>query len=218
MNNTGEIIKKLRKEKNITQEQLGDIIGVKKSAIAKYESGRVENLKRSSIEKLANFFNVSPSYLLDIKDDPNIISLSSVHNQIKIPIFKYIPASCGYGSYSEDDVCDYILIPMDLFKMNRHKKYFAQIASGDSMIGAGIEDGDILIFEECNVPENNVIGSFSINNEKCVCKRYKVIGNKIYLVSENSNYMPIQITEDVELRMVGILKITVNAFKQLEER
>ena len=43
---TGERIKKLRKEKGLTQEQLGKLLGVKKSAIAKYENNRVENLKR----------------------------------------------------------------------------------------------------------------------------------------------------------------------------
>ncbi len=37
---TGERIKKLRKEKGLTQEQLGKLLGVKKSAIAKYENNR----------------------------------------------------------------------------------------------------------------------------------------------------------------------------------
>lgn len=67
--NTGEIIKTLRKSKRLTQEQLGEIVGVKKSAIAKYEKGRVENLKRATIEKLANYFNVSPSYILGMQDE-----------------------------------------------------------------------------------------------------------------------------------------------------
>ena len=43
---TGERIKKLRKERGLTQEQLGKLLGVKKSAIAKYENNRVENLKK----------------------------------------------------------------------------------------------------------------------------------------------------------------------------
>lgn len=40
-NKTGEIIKKLRKEHKLTQEQLGAILGVQKSAIAKYERGEI---------------------------------------------------------------------------------------------------------------------------------------------------------------------------------
>ena len=48
----------------MTQEQLGNIIGVQKSAIRKYESGMVENIPRSSIKKMAEVFNVSPAYLM----------------------------------------------------------------------------------------------------------------------------------------------------------
>ena len=68
MNNMGEIIKQLRLQKGITQEELGKVIGVQKSAIRKYESGMVQNIKRSSIKKLADYFSVSPSYLLGYED------------------------------------------------------------------------------------------------------------------------------------------------------
>lgn len=215
--NTGEIIKKLRKEKNLTQEQLGNIIGVQKSAIAKYEKGRVENLKRASIEKLAAYFGVSPSYLLGIKEDETpkgLFPINIMNDMIRIPIFRYIPASCGLGSWSEDDVMDYISLPASIYKFNKRKKYFGQIAEGDSMIGVDIEDGNLLIFEQNDAPENNMVGVFSINNEKCFCKRIKFIKDKIYLVSANDNYMPIEITSDMEFRMVGLLKYVVKEFRQ----
>ena len=61
---TGDIIKFLRKSKNLSQEELGAIVGVQKSAIAKYENGRVKNLKRETIEKLAKYFDVNPSLLI----------------------------------------------------------------------------------------------------------------------------------------------------------
>ena len=74
----GKRIKELRLKKGITQEELGKIIGVQKSAILKYESGMVENMKRSSIKTLAEFFGVKPSYLMGL--DNNIINVySSVH-------------------------------------------------------------------------------------------------------------------------------------------
>ena len=55
---TGDIIKKLRKQKGLTQQELGKLLGVQKSAIAKYENGRVSNLKKETISKLAEIFNV----------------------------------------------------------------------------------------------------------------------------------------------------------------
>lgn len=60
----GKNIKKLRTEHGLTQDQLGDMLGVKKSAIQKYESGDIINLKMATIEKLANIFNVPPAVLV----------------------------------------------------------------------------------------------------------------------------------------------------------
>ncbi len=64
MKTMGEIIKELRLKHSLTQEELGEIIGVQKAAIQKYENGSTQNMKRSSVEKLSKFFNVSPSYLM----------------------------------------------------------------------------------------------------------------------------------------------------------
>lgn len=70
MNETmGDIIRRLRLERGLTQEELGKVIGVQGAAIRKYESGRVENIKQSSIKKLADFFCVSPAYLMGWKED-----------------------------------------------------------------------------------------------------------------------------------------------------
>ena len=59
-----ERIRMLRLQKNLTQEELGKVLGVQKSAIRKYESGMVENIPRSSIKKMADVFGVAPSYLM----------------------------------------------------------------------------------------------------------------------------------------------------------
>lgn len=211
---TSEIIKRLRKERGLTQEQLGQIIGVQKSAIAKYESGRVENLKRSSIEKLAKFFDVSPSYLLGITDNVDeIIPLNVITDMMSIPILENVTASCGTGSWAEEDIIDYVGLPRSIYSFNKHKKYFAQVAKGDSMINAGIEDGNLLVFETYNSPENNMIGSFSLNNSTCVCKIFRIIDGKYYLMPANENYLPMEITPDMDFRMVGLLKYIVKEVK-----
>lgn len=81
--NTGERIRELRTRSGMTQEQLGEKLGLKKSAIAKYENGRVENLKRETIEKLSQIFGVTPSYLLGIEDnDSNYIQIETPANEV----------------------------------------------------------------------------------------------------------------------------------------
>lgn len=74
----GEIIRTARMKKGLTQEELGNIVGVQKSAIAKYESGRVVNIKRSILVKLAQALGLNGSDLIGasaeiheyIKKDP----------------------------------------------------------------------------------------------------------------------------------------------------
>lgn len=60
----GQKIKKARLERGLTQQELGAIVGVQKSAIAKYESGRVVNIKRNTLQKIAKALKMRPSELV----------------------------------------------------------------------------------------------------------------------------------------------------------
>lgn len=60
----GQKIRKARLERGMTQQELGAIVGVQKSAIAKYENGRVVNIKRSTLQKIASALNIRPSELI----------------------------------------------------------------------------------------------------------------------------------------------------------
>lgn len=65
----GEKIRKRRIELNMTMDDLGNAIGVQRSAINKYEKGMITDLKRSTIHALAKTLQVSPLYLLDDDND-----------------------------------------------------------------------------------------------------------------------------------------------------
>jgi len=64
---TGEKIKALRLEKGMTQEELGDKLGVKKAAVHKWETGLVVNIKRSTLAKLCAVLDTTPDYLMGYK-------------------------------------------------------------------------------------------------------------------------------------------------------
>jgi transcriptional regulator with XRE-family HTH domain len=73
----GNRIRTLRIQHKMSMEELGSRLGVGKTAIFKYEKGEVENLPRSTIEKMAILFGVSPSYLMCFDEwDENSEALS----------------------------------------------------------------------------------------------------------------------------------------------
>ena len=74
---TGERIRQLRIQHQMTQEELGAKVGVQKAAIYKYENGLIVNLKRSTLEKLAIVLETTPSYLMGLEDDENDSSILS---------------------------------------------------------------------------------------------------------------------------------------------
>ena len=65
----GQKIRDARLAKGLTQEELGNLVGLQKSAIAKYENGRVVNIKRSTLQKLAKALGLRGSDLI-IESEP----------------------------------------------------------------------------------------------------------------------------------------------------
>lgn len=59
-----DIIHKRRKELNLTYEQLGNLAGVGKSTVRKWETGMIENMKRDNIVALAKALKISPATLM----------------------------------------------------------------------------------------------------------------------------------------------------------
>lgn len=95
----GQKIKKARLERGLTQQELGALVGVQKSAIAKYESGRVVNIKRSTLQKITKALNIRPSELL-FNDTPK--DAANLHVKI-ITDFELMEAIKDYYLLSEEN-------------------------------------------------------------------------------------------------------------------
>lgn len=82
-----DMLKKLRKEKKVTQEELATALNYGPSAISNYESGKNEP-SISDLIKIADFFNVTPGYLMGAEEfntkllDPK--KLNTLKNEIEI--------------------------------------------------------------------------------------------------------------------------------------
>lgn len=77
----GEVIKMHRQRLGLSQQELGEKVGVNKAAVQKWESGIVENIKRSVIKKLSLIFDICPTELLGWSDQwSDCISQKSLEN------------------------------------------------------------------------------------------------------------------------------------------
>ena len=95
----GQKIKEARNIKGLTQQELGDLVGVQKSAIAKYESGRVVNIKRSTLQKIASALDLRPSELV-FENSPK--DTANFHAMI-LSDFELMDSLKKYYKLSEDN-------------------------------------------------------------------------------------------------------------------
>ena len=104
-----ERIKSRRLYLGLTQEELGLKLGLQKSAIAKYENGRVENIKRSVIAKMAEVLECSPAYLMGWSDEVNpapALDLSKFDNIYPVKLKKFPllgEIACGKPIFANED-------------------------------------------------------------------------------------------------------------------
>lgn len=206
--NIGKVIKEKRKQLNLTLEQVGDLVGVGKSTVRKWENGMIENMGRDKIALLSKALQISPLVLLEIEDDENIYKSAGL-DYVRIPLYSTL--CCGDGGFNEDNIIEMIAIPSK--GLNLNLEYFAQIADGDSMKDAGIGEGDLLVFEKVNKVDNGVIGCFCIDINKAMCKKYKEENGIVMLQPMNSKYDSIPIDPlNENFRCVGKLKKVIKDF------
>ena len=190
-------IKSRRKELNLTLEQVGDLVGVGKSTVRKWETGDIENMKRDKIVKLAKALRVSPSYIMGIEEEQPQIETLPVK---KIPVVSKI--SAGLPIYSEENLIDYIYFATN--KLNSDKEEFGLKVSGDSMDKI-FQDGDIVVVEKDSVVENGQLGVVMVNGYNATVKRVRYNGNQIILIPESNNqsHYPQVYGNNDEVKVVG---------------
>jgi DNA polymerase V len=115
--------------------------------------------------------------------------------------------SAGFPSPAED----YIEGRLDL---NRHlikhpaATFFVRVA-GDSMIGAGIHPGDILVVDRALEPQDSNVVIAVIDGELTV-KRISQRQGKLFLVPDNQAYEPLEILEEMEFEVWGVVTSVIH--------
>ena len=173
----GRRIRELRLEKGLSQEELGRIVGVRRAAVNKWETGQVKNLRRDTIETLSRYFDVSPSYLMGMTD---IRRPDSVRVR-RVPILGSVAA--GNPILALEEHHDYIEVDGNI------RVDFCLRVRGDSMIDARICDGDLVFIRSQPVVDNGDIAVVLIDDEATLKRFYRTDGGVI-LKPENSRYEP----------------------------
>ncbi|CAM1345989.1 Protein UmuD [Tenacibaculum crassostreae] len=117
-------------------------------------------------------------------------------------IFMDIGISAGFPSPADDFRETRISLDEELIR-NKEATFFARV-SGQSMIGAGLEDNDLLVIDRSIPPTNNKIAVCFLDGEFTV-KRLRVEGGEVWLKPENPDYPIIKITEENNFIIWGIV-------------
>lgn len=200
-------IKSRRKELNLTLEQVGDLVGVGKSTVRKWETGDIENMKRDKIVKLAKALRVSPSYIMGIEDEKPQLETIPVK---KIPVVSKI--SAGMPIYTEENLIDYIYFATK--NLNSNKEEFGLQVSGDSMDKL-FQDGDVVVVEKDSTVENGQLGVVLVNGYNGIVKRIRYNNDQIILIPESNNpsHYPQVYGKDDEVKIVGRVVASQKLFK-----
>ncbi|MFP4312978.1 MAG: transcriptional repressor LexA [Alphaproteobacteria bacterium] len=184
-------------------EEMKEALGLKsKSGIHRLITGLVE---RGYIEKLPH-----RARALAIKKMPeggNIHTQNSASSplppsnsdMISVPVYGKIAAGTPIEAIQHESHA--VSISPDMIRSGEH---YALMVEGDSMVNAGIHDGDTVIIQRCATAENGTIIVALVDDEEATLKRLRRAGNKIVLEPENDAYEP-QILEPERVKIQGRL-------------
>ena len=194
---------------NMKAVELHERTGISKASISEYLSGNYEP-KQRNIFKIAQALNVSPSYLMGVNDDPrspvqspapasgdlpDLPNIFPIRTK-KVPLLGTIAA--GVPIYADENFDGYRECTEDV------DADFCLKIHGDSMIGARINDGDIVFIKKQPDVDNGEIAAVLIEDEATLKRVYKE-KDSLILQAENPKYAPLVCTAEsyVECRIMG---------------
>lgn len=194
--NTAEILKSLREQHGLSQQEVADKLKVDRTTYVKYESGSSKPVRKLS--ELAALFGVTTDYLLGNTIDPSSLSnyLGPVIENKKIPIIGSV--KCGPNGLAFEYLEGYVFIDDGLTG-----EIAAFVCKGESMKDIGISNGDVAIVRRQCTIENGELAVVIINGEEGTLKRVRYHDSVMILEAANPAYPP-RIFSGKEMNIVNI--------------
>ena len=127
-------------------------------------------------------------------------------SSLKIPLFS-VGISAGFPSPAEDSIEKNLDLNEFLIK-HPSATFFVRVA-GDSMTGAGIHTGDILIVDRALEPKSGNVVIAMVNGDFTV-KKYHHIDGRCFLLAENPHFKPIEITDGMQVEVWGVVSYVIH--------
>ena len=206
----GEKIKKLRIEKNWTQDFVAEQLNISVPALSRYESGTYEPKSLSIVSDFAKLYNVTTDYLLGLNVDYN--ASKSASNKRLLPVLGTVKA--GYNYLAEENIIDYIEPSMTI---SDPANYFGLVVKGDSMAPL-FDDGDYLIVHKTDGDFNsNDIGIVLINGDEATVKKLVKTDDGIELHAFNPYYPAKKYTyeemQNLPVKVIGVVVRQIRNWK-----
>ena len=171
-----------------TMAEIADAIGIGKTTVHRYLS----QMKKDGV--------------VDYSGVRNVKTTKTSIQSVRIPVLGAI--ACGIPKFAEENIEEYVKLPVSLFGQG---DYFILRAVGDSMIGASIEDGDLVLIRKQDYANEGQIVVALINNDATLKRFYpEPKKHRVRLHPENPEMDDI-ITKDCEIQGVA-----VKVFKDLK--
>ena len=230
MNILGHSIKKIRKQKKLTQEDLSALTGFKQNTISNHENGK-RSLDEVDINIYAQALGISPKELFEIyKDNDNDINIiyDQLNSERQIKVYDYATEQLNEQN-NVINMSDYIQEETDWYEVKFYGSVSAgtglylddeqveTISFGSDMVPNGTDfclkvngdsmepmfhNGDYVFIKRETEFRNGTIGAVIVNGEAYLKKLY-ITDNSIKLVSLNKKYQDITVTDTDNFKYVG---------------
>lgn len=150
-----------------TVEEIADGVGLAKSTVSKY----LNRMKEDGLIRFEGHRSIATKRML-----------ADAEGFCRVPVLGRV--ACGLPILAEENIEEYVRLPASLFGSS---DIFILRAKGDSMINAGIDDGDLVVIKQQNTAEYNQI-VVALVGEDATLKRFRPDGAIIRLHPENPAY------------------------------
>ena len=218
----GDIIKQYRVDNGLSMLQFAEKSGISKAYIGLLEKGthpKTGNPIHPSVEKIYQaaagmdmdfdtLFKMIDEYVT-LDTDEDIISALTMESACRIPVLGKVAA--GIPIDAIEDIIDYIYIPSEI---SEHGEFYGLIIKGDSMEPQICNKDTVIVLKTASAESGDIVIA-TLGNDDAVCKKYIKRGKKTFLHSLNASYEDIDVTDNPDFSIWGVVTELRRSIKKL---